>query len=1118
MSAPTSIAEWLQKLGLGQYAQQFADNEITFSILPDLTDADLKELGVSALGHRRVLLRAIAGLENVEKGIPAHTTPAPASVTPQQFDSAERRQVTVMFSDLVGSTALSTRMDPEDLREVISSYQKCVVEIVQRFGGFVAKYMGDGVLIYFGYPQAHEDDAERAVRTGLELVAAVGGLTTHAPLQTRVGIATGVVVVGDLIGSGEAQERGIVGETPNLAARLQGVADPNAVVIAESTRKLLGNLFELQDLGTKDLKGISGLVRAWEAVRASSVESRFEALRTATTPLVGREEELELLMRRWAQAKGGDGCVVLISGEPGIGKSRIVQTVSERIGSETHTRLRYFCSPHHQESALFPVTAQLERAAGFAREDSAEERLAKLETVLAQGTNDLSQAVPLLADLLSIPPTDRYPTLDLTPHKRKEKTLAALITQIEGLSAREPLLMVFEDTHWSDATSREILDLLVDRIPTLRVLLVITFRPEFSAPWLGRPHVTTLTLSRLPPRQRAEMVGHLTGGKTLPKDITEQIVHRTDGVPLFIEELTKSIIDTGLVSEVGNHYAIAGTTAATAIPTSLHASLLARLDRLAPTREIAQIGAALGRSFSHELISAVAEIPQNKVDEALDQLVGAELIFRRGTPPNAEYTFKHALVQDAAYSTLLRSRRQQIHERVVSKLERQFPEVAAAQPQLLAYHCAEAALIEQAIEYRLRAGKQLIGRSAMVEAEAQIRGGLKLLLSLPASRERDEHELDLQMALSSILVATAGYAAPALAEVTARASQLSQDLDRPLERAFLLTNQGAYHLLGGELVLATKEATAILDLGASRNDAHLRFQGCYACAVVWFHLGDFSAAREYARSALQLYRPDNPLREWSSQDTQITSLVFMCRSLAYLGYLDQARHYREEALSKARAHAHTYAMALLITNEVDDAMRIEPTILLKQAEEAVALCREQGFPYWGAASLGARAGAFLRLGRAAEAVDVITDALAKFRATGGVTTVPWILTTTAEALCETGRPTEALKRLDEAEQQINATQERWREAEMYRAYGECLIACNDPASAENRFHRALAVARQQNAKLWEIRAATSLAQLWRDQGKRLEARNLLAPIYGWFTEGFDTPVLQDAKALVEELN
>jgi class 3 adenylate cyclase len=591
-----------------------------------------------------------------------------------------------MFCDLVGSTALSARMDPEDLREVISAYQKCVTEAVQRFGGFVAKYMGDGVLVYFGYPQAHEDDAERAIRAGLELIQALGALKSSAPLQTRVGIATGLVVVGDLIGSGAAQEQAVVGETPNLAARLQGIAEPNTVVIAESTRKLVGNLFDLEKLGAKDLKGVSGPVQSWTALRPSSVESRFEALRTATTPLVGREEEVDLLLRRWEEAKRGDGCVVLISGEPGIGKSRIAQTIAERLGGEPHTRLRFFCSPHHQDSALYPSIAQFERAAGFRREDKAEQRLAKLEAVLAQGTNDLSEAVPLLADLLSIPTGDRYPPLNLTPQKRKEKTLQAQVAQLDGLSTRQPVLMVWEDVHWSDPTTRESLDLLIDRVPTLRVLVILTFRPEFTPPWIGRPHVTMLTLNRLPRRQGAEMIAYVTGGKALPKEISDQIVDRTDGVPLFIEELTKTVVESGIVAEAGDHYAMARPIAPLAIPTSLQASLLARLDRLATTREVAQIGAALGRSFSYGLISAVAGMPQQKLDDALDKLASAELIFRRGTPPDAEYTFKHALVQDAAYDTLLKGRRQELHARIGQVLEASFPDTVQAQPELLAHH------------------------------------------------------------------------------------------------------------------------------------------------------------------------------------------------------------------------------------------------------------------------------------------------------------------------------------------------------------------------------------------------------------------------------------------------
>jgi len=576
----------------------------------------------------------------MEKVAPAVTDAAPAA----SLDPAERRQLTVLFCDLVGSTALSARLDPEDLRTIIGAYHRCCNELVGRNGGFIAKYMGDGVLAYFGYPEAYEHDAERAVRAALALAEAVPKLETAAgaSLQVRVGIATGLVVVGDLIGAGTAQEQAVVGETPNLAARLQALAEPGAIVISSSTRRLIGGLFEYRDLGAVVLKGFAENVPGWQVLGASTAESRFEALRTATTPLVGREEETELLLRRWQQVKGGDGCVVLISGEPGIGKSRIAQTVAERISAEPHTRLRYFCSPHHQDSALYPSITQLERAAGFRRDDTDEQRLDKLEAVLARGTNDLSEAVPLLAHLLSIPTADRYPPLDLTPQKRKEKTLHAQLAHVEGLAVQQPVLMVFEDVHWSDATTRESLDLLIDKVPTLRVLVIITFRPEFAPRWIGRPHVTMLNLNRLPKRQRAEMIVRVTGGKALPREIADQIVDRTDGVPLFIEELTKTVLESGIVTEAGDHYAVTGPVAPLAIPTTLHASLLARLDRLAPTREVVQIAAALGRVFSHELISAVATMSQRQIDDALAQLVNADLIFRRGTPPDAEYTFKHA--------------------------------------------------------------------------------------------------------------------------------------------------------------------------------------------------------------------------------------------------------------------------------------------------------------------------------------------------------------------------------------------------------------------------------------------------------------------------------------------
>ncbi len=573
------------------------------------------------------------------------------------------------------------------------------------------------------------------MRTALKLVEKVSGLDTVAalPLQVRVGIATGLVVVGDLIGQGASQEQAVVGETPNLAARLQALAEPGTVVIVASTRRLTGGLFDYEDLGAMEIKGFAMPVKASRVLRESGAESRFEALRATGTPLIGRDEELALLQRRWQQAKAGEGCVVLVSGEPGIGKSRLAQTLFERLSGELHTRLRFFCSPHHQDSALYPTITQLERAAGFRREDTVAQRLDKLGAVLGQATNDLGEAAPLIAALLSLPAGERYPPLNLTSQKQKEKTLQALVAQVEGLAARQPVLMLFEDAQWSDPTSLELLDLIIDRVPALRVLLIITFRPEFTPPWTGRPYVTSCGLNRLARRQRAEMIAGVTGGKTLPKEIADQIIDRTDGVPLFVEELTKAVVESGILTDTGDRYTAAGPVTPLAIPASLQASLLARLDRLAPMREVAQIGAALGRQFSHELIAAVAPMPPAQLDDALAQLVGAELIYRRGTPPDAEYSFKHALVQDAAYSTLLRSRRQQLHAHIAATLEGRFPEIVAAQPALLAHHCTEAGLTEQAVGYLLKAGRQAVARAVMTEAVAQLQRGLDLLGTLPDS-------------------------------------------------------------------------------------------------------------------------------------------------------------------------------------------------------------------------------------------------------------------------------------------------------------------------------------------------------------------------------------------------
>jgi class 3 adenylate cyclase/tetratricopeptide (TPR) repeat protein len=1093
---------------------------LTTRSCPSLTAEDLKDLGVGVVGHRRKLLDAIALLraDGSAKAPPAEAPPAPPKPTE---DTAERRQVTVMFSDLVGSTSLSTKLDPEDLRTVIAAYHRCGTEVVERNGGFVAKYMGDGILAYFGYPRAHEHDAEHAVRAALALVEAVPKLATKAgaPLQVRVGIGTGLVVVGDLIGAGAAQEQAMVGETPNLAARLQAAAAPGTVVVGPTTRRLLAGLFEYRDLGAIEMKGFDAAVQAYQVVRQSTTESRFEALRTSTTPLVGRDEEIELLLRRWAQAKGGDGQVVLICGEPGIGKSRITETLVERVAGEPHTRLRYFCSPHYQDSALYPSITQLERAAGFRREDTDAQRLEKLEAVLAQGTNDLSEAVPLLADLLSIPTGDRYRPLNLTPQKRKERTLQVQLAQIEGLAARQPVVIAFEDVHWSDPTTRESLDLIIDRVPALQVLMIITFRPEFTPPWAGRPHVTMLTLSRLPPRRRAEMITHVTGGRALPREIADQIINRTDGVPLFIEELTKAVVETGIVAEEGDHYALKGPVAPLAIPTTLHGSLLARLDRLAPTRELAQIGAALGRQFSHELISAVAEMPPQQLDDAMAQLLRAELVFRRGTPPDAEYTFKHALVQDTAYSTLLRSRRQQLHARIANALEQKFPEIVATQPALLAHHCAEAGLAEKAVGYWLKAGQQAIARSSMTEAEAQLGKGLELLSSLPANDWRWQQELDLLTALGSAQIATKGYSAPDVGETCTRASTLAKKLDRADYLIGSLYGLWGYHLCRCEHRLGLSFAQELEQMGEERHDLVAALLGHVTHGLSCMSIGEPATARALFEQCLGA-SPEQRAASvaLTAADQYPFMLAYFSAALTYLGYIDQGRARRQEAESLARQTEHAYTMACALSwGAIGNCVAGLRGEAKRLSEEVVALSIEHGFPVWEGVGKIILGWALTELTTGHEGLGVSTEGLSIFRGTGMDYYSSLWLRLHAEIHARLGSLIKGLACLDDAQRFAETTDERREDAELCRLRGDLLVSTGDPGAAEQCYHQALAIARRQSTKLFELRAATSLARLWRDQGKRAEGHNLLAPVYGWFTEGFDTPALKDAKAFLDVL-
>ena len=1068
----------------------------------------------------------MAELKVAEEG---PTKPAAELATSAKADTAERRQVTVMFSDLVGSTALSARMDPEDLREVISAYQKCVAETVGRLGGFIAKFMGDGVLVYFGYPHAHEDDAERAVRAGLELVAAVSDLKTHAALQTRVGIATGLVVVGDLIGSGASQEQAIVGETPNLAARLQGVAEPNSVVIAESTRKLVGNLFELEDLGAQDLKGISGRVQAWAALRPSSVESRFDALHSSgLTELVGREEELELLLRRWSKAKTGEGQVVLLCGEPGIGKSRLTAALLERIAAEPHTRLRYFCSPQHTDSALYPIIGQMERAAGFTHDDTVQAKLDKIDALLTQSSTPRQDAAPF-SEMLSLPNDGRYPALELTPQQRRQKTLEALGSQLVALSRSRPVLMIFEDAYWADPTSLEALGRAVDRIRTHGVLLIVTYRPEFEPPWIGRPHVTALTLNRLGERDIAAMIDGVTGNKSLPLSIRQDIIERTDGVPLFVEEMTKAVLEAG--SEAAAEQTVAAVPSpALAVPASLHASLMARLDQLGSAKEVAQIGAAIGREFPHALLAAVVRKPKGELQSALDRLVTAGLLFRQGVPPHASYLFKHALVQDAAYGTLLREPRRALHARIAETLESQFADIVERQPELLARHCTEAGQIEKAARLWGKAGQRSLARSALVEAAGQLTRALGQIAALPATPALRREQIKLQVALITPLMHVKGYPAPETKAAAERARLLieqAEALGEPPEDPLLLFSVlygfwvANYAAFNGDVM--RELAAQFLALAEKQGATVPLMIGHRLMGMSLLNTGDIAEGRAHLDQALALYDPaeHRPLAARFGQDVAVAILSFRSLALWLLGYPDAALADANHALKDAReiGQAATLMYALNNTAIFAHIPCGNYAIANAQIDEVVALADEKRALLWKGLGMMDQ-GCILALnGKASDAVQMLTSGIAAYRSTGTTMQMPLYLSFLASAHADLGQFDDASRYIGEAMTAVDTTKERWWEADIYRMAGEIALMSSEPdaVKAEAHFERALEVARQQQAKSWELRAAMSLARLWRDQGKVQQARELLAPVYGWFTEGFDTRDLKEAKALLEEL-
>ena len=1107
------IGQWLRGLGLQSYEQAFRDNGIDFDVLPRLTADDLKEIGVLAVGHRRKILDAI--------GEVAARVSADHSST-EMPHQAERRQLTVMFCDLVASTALSARLDPEDLQEVLRAYRSQVKDGVRGYGGYVAKYMGDGALVYFGYPQAHEDDAERAVRAGLALVKRIGNTAVGEPLNARIGIATGLVVVGDLIGSGESQERGIAGETPNLAARLQERAEAGAVVLSDATRRLLGDLFELTKLTPSALKGFSEPVQAWRALGEGHAESRFEALHgTRLTPLVGRGEELELVLSRWRQAKEGGGQVALISGEPGIGKSRLVLALRERLQDEPKAIVSYASSPHHVHSALFPFIAQLERSLGFSPTHSWEARLSRLESLVQETVPEPSDAVvALFAELLGIPTGTQEAIAAMSPQQKKGLLFCTFVAQLEGLAAQGALLIVLEDAHWLDPTSRELFDQIVDRLQRLPVLLVVTFRPELSPPWIGFPHVTLLTLNRLAKAQTRSLVERITGGKALPSEVLEQILARTEGVPLFTEELTKTVLESGFLGDAGDHYVLAGPLPPLAIPVTLHDSLMARLDRLAPVKEVAQIGACIGREFDHELLAAVVSLPEAELQAALDRLVAAELVFRRGVAPATTYMFKHAMVRDAAYESLLRKRRQDLHARIASAIEMRFPQMIEAQPELVARHFGEAGLKEKAIGYWLQAGRLAAARSANVEAIAHLRAGLASINDLPGSL-RSRWELSLQLALGGPLLATKGFASSEVETAYRRAQYLSRELGRDTDLFTALRGLGYVHHVRGDLRQSMREFPEAIDLAHRIGEPALLVQAYHFAGVSTFHLGAFQTARDWLQRSLEA---GGSRSRYHSEVYGINMGVFCDAYIGHcdwhLGYPDCALNSAEDALSVARQVSHPFSIALALAYlAMLRQFRREPEAALKAAEEARGLCQEYRFDYYGAWSALVRAWAIAEQGQTEEGASAYDAALKEFKSTGAGLRMPHYLGLLAGIHRKAGQRAAGLKLLAEANQIAERNHETWCSAMLELERGELLLDASEEAGgeADAAFKHAIDIAAGQGAKTLELRASVARARLCAKQGGGQKALDMLSPIYGWFSQGFETPDLLQAKTFLGEL-
>jgi class 3 adenylate cyclase/predicted ATPase len=1139
----SALSAWLQELGLELYAPVFAQNDVDLEALGLLTESDLEKLGIS-LGHRKKLLRAIADRAGgASTALYREGAASQPSAGKPIGSEGERRQLTVLFCDLVGFTELASRLDPEALRGIIRRYEDVCAGVIARFEGYVFQRLGDGIVAYFGFPLAHEDEAERAIRAGLEIVQSL--LQLELPdagrLQVRVGISTGLVVVSDI----RSADKSAVGESMNLAARLQAVALPGSIVVNELTRQLAGGSFEYEDLGRQDLKGIAHPVRVWRVLGLSPAESRFEAAtRSGLTPLVGRAREIALLLQRWDLAQDGIGQVVLLSGEPGVGKSRILQELREELGERAANVLRYQCSAFYANTAFYPVTDNIERALHFTREEAAGAKLDKLEALMVGGNARPLLDVQLVAPILSIPTDGRYQPLGMTPQRQKEETIRAMVDLLEAASRQQPTLMLFEDVHWADPSTLEALDLLIDRLKGFPLLLVITHRPELEPKWAKHPHVAALTLSRLSRAQSASLALRLAG-KRLPPDLLEQIVAKTDGVPLYLEELTKAVLESDVLTDAGDHYEHSGSLASMSIPATLRDSLMARLDRLNPVKEIAQVGAALGREFSYEMLRALAPLPPTELDDALQRLTGSGLVFRYGTPPDAIYTFKHALVQDAAYDSLLKSTRKQLHSNIARALEERFPATRDAKPELLAHHYTEAGQGEKAVPCWYQAGRKAVERSANIEAISHLTKGLEVLSTLADTPEHLQQELLLQTLLGNALMAIKGYGAPEVGRTFDRARELCERIGDTPQLFPVLRGLWMFYLVRSDLQTAREMGEQLLQLAQRVQQPAFLLEAHRALGMTRFFLGEFPTARVHLEQGIALYDLTQHRTHafLYGTDPGVACLCYVAATLWCLGYPDQAAERLREGLHLGEqcSHAFSQAFALFFAAMLHQYRR-EDSAAQRQADADMALSSREGFVLWLAMATIVRGWARAEQGQREEGLAQMRQGLAAFQATGAGIAHTYILSLLAEGCGRTGRSEEGLLVLKDAVTVRDKTGERIFEAELYRLEGELTLqreievgkrethlsgspSVSAPAfhaseavqQAQAHFLEAIRIAREQGAKSFELRATMGLCRMWRKQGRTQEARRALAEVYAWFTEGFDTADLQDARRLLEEL-